>query len=85
MEANSQPQAQEAVISTLNAAIEAMDLAKERSSIAPAEAVFGSVSVVLTMTRVNFLLVCLDRLQAETHLGLDDKPSGLRRTWAGLR
>ena len=37
----------------LNAAIEAMNLAKELSSITPAKAVFGSVSVVLTMIRVS--------------------------------
>ena len=85
MEVKSQPKAQEGVISTLNAAIEAMNLAKELSSITPARAVFGSISVVLTMTRVSFLPVCVDRLQAETHVGLDDKRGGLRRTRAGLR
>ena len=79
-----QPQAREGVISTLNVAIEAMNLAKEASSITPAKAVFGSVSVVLTMTRVSFLLVCADRLQVEMHVGLNDKPGGLRRTRAGL-
>ena len=80
-----QPKAREDVISTLNAAIEAMNLAKELTSITPAKAVFGSASVVLTMTRVSFLLVCLDRLEAEMHLGLHDKPGGLRRTWTSLR
>ena len=50
-----QPKAREGVVSTLNAAIEAMNLAKELSSITPARAVFGSVSVVLTMTRVGSL------------------------------
>ena len=63
MENESQrPKEQEGVISGLNAAIEAMNLAKELSSITPAKAVFGSVSVILTMTRVSFLLVCVDRL-----------------------
>ena len=33
-------------------AIEAMNLAKEVSSITPAKAVFGSVSILLTMIRV---------------------------------
>jgi len=41
------------VLSTLNVAIEAMNLAKEISSITPAKAVFGSVSVLLTMIRVR--------------------------------
>lgn len=51
------PKERESVVSTLNAVIEAMNLAKEISSITPAKAVFGSVSVVLTMIKVSFLLV----------------------------
>ena len=41
----------------LNAAIEALNLAKELSSIRQAKAIFGSVSVTLSMIRVSFLLV----------------------------
>jgi len=44
-------------LSLLNVAIEAMNLAKEISSITPAKAVFGSVSVLLTMIRVRSLLL----------------------------
>ena len=51
------PKEREGVVSTLNAVIEAMNLAKEISSITPAKAVFGSVTVVLTMIKVSFLLV----------------------------
>jgi hypothetical protein len=51
-------------LSLLNAAIEAMNLAKEVSSATPAKAVFGSVSVVLTMIRVGLLPAHLDRPQA---------------------
>ena len=55
MDTKSQPQKrQDGALSSLNAAIEAMNLAKEISSITPAKAVFGSVSVVLTMIRVRF-------------------------------
>ena len=79
------PKAREGVISTLNAAIEAMNLANKRTSITPAKAVFGSASVILTLTRVCLLLVGVVRLQTEMHPGLDDKPGGLRRAWAGLR
>jgi len=43
-------------ISALNAAIEALNLAKESSSITPAKAVFGSVSVILAMIRVSLLV-----------------------------
>ena len=61
MQAKSRPpKEQGGAISVLNAAIEAMNLAKELSSITPAKAVFGTVSLILTMTRVSFLLVCVD-------------------------
>ena len=85
MEAQSQrPKEREGTASALNAAIEAMNFAKELSSITPAKAVFGSVSVILTMIRVSFL-VFVDQLETEMHLGRDDQQDGLRRTWAGLR
>jgi hypothetical protein len=40
--------------SSLNSAIDGLNLAKEASSITPAEAVFGSVGILLTMIRVIF-------------------------------
>ena len=53
MQAKSQrPKGCDAVISTLNVTIEAMNLAKEICSITPAKAAFGSVSVILTMIKV---------------------------------
>ena len=61
MEAKSQRRkGQESKISALNAAIEALNLAKELSSVTPAKAVFGSVSVILTMIRVSSLLSSVD-------------------------
>jgi hypothetical protein len=51
-------------LSLLNAAIKAMDLAKEVSSPTPAKAVFGSVSIILTMIRVGLLPVRRDQPQA---------------------
>ena len=52
-----QPKGHDGVLSLLNAAIEAVNLATEISSITPAKAVFGSVSTLLTMikVRVSFL------------------------------
>ena len=47
------PKGQDGTISSLNLAIEAMNLAKEVSSITPAKAVFGSVGVLLIMIRVS--------------------------------
>jgi len=51
------PKGREGAILALNGSIEILNLAKELSSITSAKAVFGSVSVVLSMIRVNFLLV----------------------------
>jgi len=60
MEAESQrPKGRENTISALNVAIEAVNLAKEVSSVTPAKAVFGSVSAILTMIKVGLLLVFL--------------------------
>jgi hypothetical protein len=56
---------QDVTLSTLNAAIEAMNLAKEVSSMTPAKAIFGSVGVVLAMIRVGSLLIHLDEPQAD--------------------
>lgn len=51
-----QPKRRDSVLPALNAAIEAMNLAKEVTSMTPAKAVFGSVGVLLTMIRVRFHL-----------------------------
>ena len=49
------PQGSDGSLSLLNAAIEALNLAKEISSIIPAKAVFGAAGVLLTMIRVRLL------------------------------
>ena len=67
MDTNSQqPKGRGGIISSLNVAIEATNLAKEISSITPAKAVFGSVSVLLTMIRVCSLLPCDKIINAHT-------------------
>ena len=60
-----QPKGRDGVLSSLNMAIDALNLVKEVSSIAPAKAVFGSASVLLTMIKVRFLF-CDETLQAHT-------------------
>jgi len=56
MDTNSQrPKGQDGALSSLNVAIEGLNLAKEIAGIAPVKAAFGSVSVLLTMVRVRFL------------------------------
>jgi hypothetical protein len=64
------PEGREGAISALNEAIEALNPAKV-SSFPPAKAVFGSVTVLLTLIRVCFLLSCNDLLRVHTSLGLD--------------
>lgn len=49
------PKGRDGTISSLNLAIEAVNLAKDASSITPANAVFGSVGTLLTMVRVRFI------------------------------
>jgi len=58
MEAESQRlKGRGSAISALNVAIEALNLAKEISSVPLAKVVFNSVSIVLTMIRVSLLLL----------------------------
>ena len=57
MKAESQrPKERGGVVSALDLAIEALNLAKEVSSVTPAKAVFGSVSVILMMIKVSLIL-----------------------------
>ena len=55
-------------MSTLNAAIGALDPAKI-PSFPPAKAVFDSVTVLLTFIRVCFMLPCNNLLRVHTQLG----------------
>ena len=54
---SSQPRHQNNALSSLNVAIETLNLAKEVSGVTPAKAVFGSVSIILTMIRAGFFYV----------------------------
>jgi len=58
-------------LSSLNVAIDGLNLAKEISSITPAKAVFGSVAIILTMIRVSFLLFYDGIPQAHARPGFD--------------
>jgi hypothetical protein len=65
------PKGRDGALSVLNAAIEALNLAKEISSITPAKAVFGSVSVLLAMIRARFFPFRVDELLIYVYPGLD--------------
>ena len=59
------------VLSSLNMAIDGLNLAKEVLSATPAKAAFGSVAVLLAMIRVRFLLFCDGMFQTHTQAGHD--------------
>ena len=64
---NSQrPKGRYNALSSLNVAIDGLNLAKEVSSITPAGPVFGSVTVLLTMIRVSFVPFCDGMFQVHT-------------------
>ena len=50
------PKGRGSAVSPLNAAIEAMNLAEKISSVTPAKAAFGTVSLLLEMIKVRSLL-----------------------------
>jgi len=60
-----QPKRQEGALSSLNVAIDIVNLAKEVSNVTPATAAFGSVTILLTMIRVR-LLFCDKVFQVHT-------------------
>ena len=70
---NEQPQrskGRDGVLSALSVAIDALNLAKDTSSgIPPAQAAFGSVSILLTMIRVPSLF-CGDEPPIHVYPGL---------------
>ena len=74
----------ENAVSLLNAATEAMNLAKEISSATPAKAVFGSVSVLLTMITVRPLFPD-GTFQVHEESELDGQQIRLCRARASLR
>jgi len=79
MQAKSQqPKGRDGVISSLNIAIEGLNLAKEVSSVAPAKAVFGSASILLTLVKVCFVLFCDEVAQTHTWPGHHGQQTGLR-------
>ena len=65
------PKDRQSTISALNAAIAALDLAENASTITPVKAIFGTISALLATIRVCLLFSSNDLLQIDTHIGLD--------------
>ena len=81
-----QPEGREGAIEALTAAIsETTNLADKVSCIPPAKIIFGSVTALLTLIRVCFLLLCHDLLQVHTWSGLNGRRTGLFWAWVILR
>lgn len=71
MATNPQPQkGRVGALLILDATIEALNLAKEVSSVTPAKAIFGSVSVLLGMIKVCRFLPCDEELPIHFEIGL---------------
>ena len=86
MEAKSQrPKDRKGAILVLNATIEAVNLAKEISSITPATAAFTAVSILLTMLKVCPVVFCSHVFQIHAYPGLNDQRTGSRRYRVVLR
>ena len=69
---------------TLNAAIDIVNLAKDNSNVAPAQAALGSVGTLLTTIRVRRLPLYDNRLTAYASLGLHARRTWLHRSRAEL-
>jgi len=80
-----EPKGRGGALSSLNVAIEVLNLAKEVSDITPAKAAFGSVSVLLTMVRVRPSRFCDDELGVHVYPGFNDQRARIRRARAILR
>ena len=61
------PEGKDGALSSLNAAIDILNLAKEASSVTPAKTAFGTTSVLLATIRVSFLPVHVGRSVANVH------------------
>ena len=86
MDASSQrPKGRDGAFSSLNGAIDAINLAKDIVDIAPAKAAFGSVCALLTMIRVCFFLLYNGEPWVYMYPGLGGERTGLRRAWVELR
>ena len=79
-----QPKGQDGLLSSLNVAIDGLNLAKEISSVTPAKAVFGSVAILLAMIRVCSLLFYDEVCEVHTLAGHNGQRARLRRARAVL-
>ena len=80
-----QQKGRDRAVSTLNALIQILNIAKDACAIPPAQVAFGSVSVLLTMIRVRFPLFCNHQLPIHVYSGYHGQQTGLCRHRVNLR
>ena len=61
------PNGRDGALFSLNAAIDALDLARDAASVKPAKDVFGSTSTLLARIRVRFLRTRVRGLLTDAH------------------
>ena len=72
-------------ISTLDAFIQILNIAKGACAIPPAQVAFDSVSILLTMIRVRSPAFYDYELLIHVHSGHYGQQTGVRRPWISLR
>ena len=85
MDSSQQPKGRDGVLSALDVFIQALNLAKDTCGVPPAQVAFGAASILLTMIRVCFPLLCKAVPLIHAYLGHDGQRLGLHRTRSGLR
>ena len=78
------PKGRDGVLSTLDAVILTLNLAKDTCGVPPAQVALGSVSALLTMIRVRSPLFYRDEPPVHVRSGLRGQQTGSRRPWAGV-
>lgn len=83
--ASQPPNGRDGVLSTLDVIIQGLNLVKDTCGIPPAQAAIGTVSALLTMMKVRFLLFRDEKLLVHVHPGLYGQRTRLYRPRAVLR
>ena len=73
------------VLPALDVFIQVVNIAKDTCGVPPAQVAFGSASVLLTMIRARFLLLCTDDILTLVSPGYDGQRSGFRRPRPDMR
>ena len=79
------PKKCDAVLPTLYAFIQALNIAKDACGVPPAQIALGSAGTLLTMIRARFPLLCEDEPPTHVFPGYSGQLQGVRYPWTELR